>query len=81
MENKNHIELDNVLPADIEARSFEIIRSELPHPVPDDLAPVIIRAMLVSVTIVAPFFRAFLAISITPSLKHSESAYSKSAEV
>ena len=44
MENKNHIELDNVLPADIEARSFEIIRSELPHPVPDDLAPVIIRA-------------------------------------
>ena len=45
MENKNHIELDNVLPADIEARSFEIIRSELPHPVPDDLAPVIIRAI------------------------------------
>ena len=45
MENKNHIELDNVLPADIEARSFEIIRSELPHPVPEDLAPVIIRAI------------------------------------
>ena len=45
MENKNHIELDKVLPADIEARSFEIIRSELPHPVPDDLAPVIIRAI------------------------------------
>ena len=45
MENKNHIELDNVLPADIEARRFEIIRSELPHPVPDDLAPVIIRAI------------------------------------
>ena len=45
MENKNHIELDNVLPADIEARSFEIIMSELPHPVPEDLAPVIIRAI------------------------------------
>ncbi len=45
MENKNHIELENVLPADIEARSFEIIRSELPHPVPEDLAPVIIRAI------------------------------------
>lgn len=45
MENKKHIELENVLPADIEARSFEIIRSELPHPVPEDLAPVIIRAI------------------------------------
>ena len=45
MENKNHIELENVLPADIEARSFEIIRSELPHPVPEDLAPVILRAI------------------------------------
>lgn len=45
MDNKKHIELDNVLPADIEARSFEIIRSELPHPVPEDLAPVIIRAI------------------------------------
>lgn len=45
MEKKNHIELENVLPADIEARSFEIIRSELPHPVPEDLAPVIIRAI------------------------------------
>ncbi len=45
MENTNHIELENVLPADIEARSFEIIRSELPHPVPEDLAPVIIRAI------------------------------------
>lgn len=45
MENKKHIELENVLPADIESRSFEIIKSELPHPVPDDLAPVIIRAI------------------------------------
>lgn len=45
MENKNHIELENVLPADIESKSFEIIRSELPHPVPEDLAPVIIRAI------------------------------------
>lgn len=45
MENKKHIELENVLPADIESRSFEIIRSELPHPVPEDLAPVIIRAI------------------------------------
>lgn len=45
MENKKHIELENVLPANIEARSFEIIRSELPQPVPEDLAPVIIRAI------------------------------------
>ena len=45
MEKKTHIELENVLPADIEARSFEIIRSELPHPVPEELAPVIIRAI------------------------------------
>ena len=45
MEKKTHIELENILPADIEARSFEIIRSELPHPVPEDLAPVIIRAI------------------------------------
>lgn len=45
MEKFTHIELENVLPADIEARSFEIIRSEVPHPVPEDLAPVIIRAI------------------------------------
>lgn len=45
MEKKTHIELENILPADIEARSFEIIRSELPHPVPEELAPVIIRAI------------------------------------
>ncbi|WP_417080691.1 precorrin-8X methylmutase [Mobilibacterium timonense] len=45
MERNTHIELENVLPADIEARSFEIIRSELPHPVPEELAPVIIRAI------------------------------------
>lgn len=45
MEKNTHIELENVLPADIEARSFEIIRSELPHPIPEELAPVIIRAI------------------------------------
>lgn len=45
MEKDTHIELENVLPADIEARSFEIIRSELPHPIPEELAPVIIRAI------------------------------------
>ena len=45
MEKNMHIELENVLPADIEARSFEIIRSELPHPIPEELAPVIIRAI------------------------------------
>lgn len=45
MDKTTHIELENVLPADIEARSFEIIRSELPHPVPEELAPVIIRAI------------------------------------
>ncbi|WP_077390714.1 precorrin-8X methylmutase [Mobilibacterium timonense] len=45
MDKTTHIELENVLPADIEARSFEIIRSELPHPVPEELAPVIIMAI------------------------------------
>lgn len=45
MDKTTHIELENVLPADIEARSFEIIRSELTRPVPEELAPVIIRAI------------------------------------
>lgn len=45
MYKETHIELENILPADIETRSFEIIRSELPHPIPEDLAPVIIRAI------------------------------------
>ena len=39
------IELENVLPADIEKRSFEIIASELPHPLDPALAPIIKRVI------------------------------------
>lgn len=39
------IELENVLPADIERRSFEIIESELPHPLDPALAPIIKRVI------------------------------------
>lgn len=39
------IELENVLPADIERRSFEIIESELPHPLDPVLAPIIKRVI------------------------------------
>jgi len=39
------IELENILPADIERRSFEIIESELPHPLDPALAPIIKRVI------------------------------------
>jgi len=39
------IELERVLPAEIETRSFEIIESELPHPLPADRAPIIKRVI------------------------------------
>ena len=39
------IELEQVEPADIEKRSFEIIESELPHEIDPELAPIIKRAV------------------------------------
>ncbi len=39
------IELERVTPAEIEKRSFEIIESELPHPIDPDLAPIIKRVV------------------------------------
>ena len=39
------IELENVLPGEIERRSFEIIESELPHPLDPLLAPIIKRVI------------------------------------
>lgn len=39
------IELEKVLPGEIERRSFEIIESELPHPIDPELAPVIKRVI------------------------------------
>ena len=39
------IELERVAPMEIEVRSFEIIASELPHPIDEDLAPVIKRVI------------------------------------
>ncbi len=39
------IELEQVEPADIEKRSFEIIESELPHEIDPKLAPIIKRAV------------------------------------
>ena len=39
------IELEQVLPADIEARSFELIEQELSHPLPPELAPIIKRVI------------------------------------
>ena len=38
-------ELEKVLPMDIEKRSFEIIESELPHPIDPALAPIIKRVI------------------------------------
>ena len=38
-------ELERVLPMDIEKRSFEIIESELPHPIDPALAPIIKRVV------------------------------------
>ena len=37
--------MEQVLPADIERRSFEIIESELPHPIDPALAPIIKRVV------------------------------------
>lgn len=37
--------LEYVLPSDIEKRSFEIIESELEAPVPEDIKPIVIRAI------------------------------------
>ena len=39
------VELENLLPEDIERRSFEIIESELPHPLDPELAPIIKRVI------------------------------------
>lgn len=39
------IELENVLPDEIERRSFEIIESELPHPLDPRFAPIIKRVI------------------------------------
>ena len=39
------IELERVAPMEIEARSFEIITSELPHPIDEKLAPIIKRVI------------------------------------
>ena len=39
------IEIENVLPADIEKKSFEIIEKELPHPIDEKLAPIIKRVI------------------------------------
>ena len=38
-------ELERVLPMEIEKRSFEIIESELPHPIDPELAPIIKRVI------------------------------------
>lgn len=40
-----HIELQQVKPADIEQRSMQIIRSELPHPIDPENEDVILRAI------------------------------------
>ena len=40
-----NIRLEQVLPADIERRSMEIIESELPHPIDPALAPIIKRVV------------------------------------
>ena len=42
-------ELERVLPMEIEKRSFEIIESELPHPIDPALAPIIKRVIHTSV--------------------------------
>ena len=39
------VELERVAPMEIEARSFEIITSELPHPIDESLAPIIKRVI------------------------------------
>lgn len=37
--------LEYVLPSEIEKRSFEIIESELEAPIPDNIKPIVIRAI------------------------------------
>lgn len=39
------MKIENVLPQDIEKKSFEIIESELPHPIDEKLAPIIKRVI------------------------------------
>lgn len=39
------MEIENVLPADIERRSFEIIESELPHEIEGTLKPIVMRVI------------------------------------
>ena len=39
------IELERVAPMEIEARSFEIITSELPHPIDEKVAPIVKRVI------------------------------------
>lgn len=39
------VQLERLLPGDIEARSFEIIETELPHPISAELAPIIKRVI------------------------------------
>ena len=40
-----NIEFEHMLPEEIEARSFELIERELPHPLDPDLAPIIKRVI------------------------------------
>lgn len=39
------MKIENILPQDIEKKSFEIIESELPHPIDEKLAPIIKRVI------------------------------------
>ena len=39
------VELERVLPMEIEARSFEIISEEMPHPIDERLAPIVKRVI------------------------------------
>lgn len=39
------MKIENILPKDIEAKSFEIIEQELPHPLDEKLAPIIKRVI------------------------------------
>lgn len=39
------MKIENILPKDIEKKSFEIIESELPHPIDEALAPIIKRVI------------------------------------
>lgn len=39
------MKIENILPGDIEKKSFEIIENELPHPIDEKLAPIIKRVI------------------------------------